>query len=119
MTEQHPIIPSLGLIAQWLDEFYDPAAPSGMAPGETTTYVATQAAQWGADQELEECCKWLVCNHNYSVDVDLLRITRRLRPSSLKKRALKELDRSVHPDGAELSRTQVYLIRRALKQLDD
>jgi len=41
------------------------------------------------------------------------------KPTSLKEQALNELNLIADPDGAELSRTQVELIRRALEQLND
>jgi hypothetical protein len=45
MTDQHPITPPPELIAKWIMEATEPS------------YVPTQAARWGADQELDACCK--------------------------------------------------------------
>lgn len=59
MTENHPITPPPELIGQWLEEFFGPETMPGMAPGEVSLHIATQAARWGADQELEACCEWL------------------------------------------------------------
>ena len=53
--------------------------------------VATQAAQWGADQELEACIEWLFLN-GYDVTSNRLRIARRPQPPSLKEQALEQLD---------------------------
>lgn len=47
MTEQHPITPPPSLVQQWMD----------LPLSEEECLVV--AAQWGADQELEACCKWL------------------------------------------------------------
>jgi len=58
------ITPPRELISQWLDEFYDPAAPSGIIPDELTIHIVTQAAQWGADQELDACVKWSIDNQH-------------------------------------------------------
>jgi hypothetical protein len=63
-------------------------------------YIATQAARWGADQELEACCEWLAClpsnwvstAQELSLDI---RAARRPKPPSLKEQALKEL-RVIH-----------------------
>jgi hypothetical protein len=80
--------------------------------------TATELAQQIADQELEACCEWLderaVLN-----GATALRTARRPRPPSLKEQALSELNLTADPNGAELSLTQVELIRRALEALDD
>ena len=52
-------------------------------------WLATRAAQWGADQELEACCKLL--EYNFMPDSSSLRATRRPKPPSLKEEALAEL----------------------------
>lgn len=54
-NQQHPITPPPKLIKQWVSEFYN----TTIAPGEVSIDIATKAAQWGADQELEACCEWL------------------------------------------------------------
>jgi hypothetical protein len=56
MMMTNPITPPPELVKQWASEFYG----TTIAPGEAAIYVATQAAQWGADQELEACCEWLL-----------------------------------------------------------
>jgi hypothetical protein len=77
--------------------------------GPFAVYIATQAAQWGADQELEACCEWLdervVLNGSTA-----LRHARRPKPPSLKEQALAALK----DDDID-----VYLIRRALEALPD
>ena len=51
MTD-HPITPPPELVQQWVTEIYGaPVARRGCV-----TDIATRAAQWGADQELEACC---------------------------------------------------------------
>jgi hypothetical protein len=52
-NQQHPITPPPKLLKQWRDE-----APTqfGLA---REAYLTTQAAQWGADQELEVCYGWV------------------------------------------------------------
>ena len=77
-------------------------------------YIATQAAQWGADQELEACCKWLPKLPPWSAD-DLHR-HRRPKPPSLKEQALEAQQRMW--DGTS-NHDDWNLIRRALEALDD
>ena len=109
MTENHPITPPPELVQQWAD----------MLASRSDQAVFTMAAQWGADRELEACCEWLECNYNYPEAGTPLRAARRPKPPSLKEQALSELNLTADPDGAELSRTQVELIRQALEALDD
>jgi hypothetical protein len=49
MTNEHPITPPPELVHQWV----------GMLASMSDQAVFTMVAQWGADQELEACCKWL------------------------------------------------------------
>lgn len=56
MTEQHPITPPPELLQQWAIDYW---GNPGESIGEGEKYIATQAARWGADQELEACCEWL------------------------------------------------------------
>ena len=86
-----------------------------------TEHIATRAAQWGADQELEACCAWLDSYHaiGHSPVVAQLRAARRPKPPSLKEQALLQLDTlnadlAMHGMGCDLSQ-----VRRALEQLDD
>jgi hypothetical protein len=79
MTQDYPkpIAPPPELVQQWAD----------MIATHTDTAVFGAAAQWGADQELEACQRWLV-------EMDLpgfacqLRARRRPKPPSLKEQAL-------------------------------
>jgi hypothetical protein len=116
MTQEHPITPPPELIQQWWDgthgAFYEFEA------------VATQAARWGADQELEACCEWLV-NEGHEYEHVALRDARRPKPS-LKKQALETLcSMQIDPcwinginTNADLM-SKYDIIRRALEQLDD
>ena len=54
--------------------------------------VFSEVAQWGADMELEACCKWLN-EHGYDTTAFLkLRTARRPKPPSLKEYALETLN---------------------------
>jgi hypothetical protein len=69
---QHPITPPPELVQQWRHSWL----PSH---GEFVDYVATQSAQWGADQELEACCEWLD-DASLHLDGSYLRAARRPSP---------------------------------------
>jgi hypothetical protein len=119
MTQQHPITPPPELVREW----YHEANLSG-APYEDSfpniayeQHIATRAAQWGADQELEACCALM---DDWGLDGEDLMLCRRPKPPSLKEQALEQLDgiRTVFrvSHGGDL----VYdIILRALEQLDD
>jgi hypothetical protein len=55
MTDQHRITPPPELVLQWIGEFFDCTAGGELSDSER--FLATRAAQWGADQELDACCK--------------------------------------------------------------
>jgi hypothetical protein len=104
----HPITPPPELIEEWIEQF----------KGDHPIYIATQAAQWGADQELEACCLWL--NGGSKIDYDtaaLLRAARRPEPPSLKEQALKELQMAY--DTSDISMVHLDTIRRALESIND
>ena len=86
MSNQRPIVPSPKQVDQWFND----AVGSASLLNSTPKYcIATQAAQWGADQELEACCEWIDPN---SVMAGELRNARRPKPPSLKEQALEQLD---------------------------
>jgi hypothetical protein len=83
----------------------------------TTKYdLARQAAQWGADQELEECCEWLD-QEGWSGESRQLRTARRPKPATLKEQSLKHLE-VMERDGHYLPEI-LQDLRRAVEQLDD
>jgi len=113
------ITPPRELISQWLDEFYDPAAPSGIIPGELTIHIVTQAARWGADAELEACCKYITACGCTGIS-NSLRTARRPKQPSLKEQAMQAWCRfqaSDHTTADEMM-SDFTTIRRALEQLD-
>ena len=107
MTNQHPITPPLELVHQWVD----------MLSSRSDQAVFNLAVQWGADQELEACCKWLECNYNYP-QANPLRVARRPKPPSLKEQAL-ELAKPAGTAGAYVTfgPEELDTIRRALEAL--
>jgi hypothetical protein len=112
MTNQHPITPPPELVKQWIENWYR----SKVKHTEIYSFLAACGAQWGADQELEACCHEV---QNMYSGGSRLRAARRPKPPSLKEQALEELNLTADPNGAELSRTQVDLIRRALESIND
>ena len=112
------ITPPPELVHQWHKEACkDPYHGGTFFESKTLKHVATQAAQWGADQELEACCEWTAIVGG----ADALRAARRPKPPSLKAQALGALGRfntNTHTRADEM--TQDFdLIRRALENLDD
>ena len=107
MTDNnHPITPPPELVQQWMQE------ASGQPPGPDARVIATLAARWGADQELEACCEWLEdhdCDDPQEV-AKRLRAARRPKPLSLKEQALLLCNDYIDPEG---------IIRRALESLPD
>ena len=120
MTQQNPITPPPELVQQWTRE-YDRMDPRpNIEP-----FIATRAAQWGADQELAACCRQLTDPEWYDEIKNLrgpfraaeLRAARRPKPPSLKEQALALVEQ--HEDGWRPSPKDWDTIRRALEQLDD
>ena len=115
MTDQHPITPPPELLDQWLAEW----ASNDEVTGPQVEYVATQAARWGADQELEACCADIHTIHGQH-RADWLRWMRRPKTPSLKEQALEvlnEIESGKH--GWLRVFDKLNTIRRALEQLDD
>lgn len=112
MMTNHPITPPPELVQQWIKGW-------DHTDGSTNTeHVAAQAAQWGADQELEACCEWLgqkVLLQHQSDVVPALRDARRPKPLSLKEQALETLK---YPKDF-WSEAEVDTIRLALEALSD
>ena len=76
--------------------------------------IATKAAQWGADQELEACCEWIPELTPW--DAEQLRAARRPKPQSLKEQALEVVT------GLEKRwdlQCDLTLLRRALEALPE
>jgi hypothetical protein len=117
MTELKITPPPPELVQQWYNQASKLNEPF-------ITYIATRAAQWGADQELEACCEWLerwdTCEGERLAS--LLHEGRRPKPPSLKEQALAKTTAILDdPNRALLIevRETLELNRRALEQLDD
>jgi len=109
LTNQRPIKPPLELVSRWSATIYGVTEDDN----ERDFYIATQAARWGADQELDACCEWV--SNELSPDiVDMVRAARRPKPPSLKTQALDELASAERLYPADWS-----TVRRALEALPD
>jgi hypothetical protein len=111
MTQEHPITPPPELIKQWWDNthgaFYEFEA------------VATQAARWGADQQLEMDATWVALQTSNQMSSKRLIAEMRPKPPSLKKLALATLDDAILRGDCITISDALPILRRALEQLDD
>jgi hypothetical protein len=99
MTDQSfPITPPTELVQQWLcssDYLWGPLEQTSITiTANRLQSIATQAAQWGADQEMEACCKSLY-NRFESQQAQFLAQELRdwLRAARRLEEALEELER--------------------------
>ena len=120
MTEQqHPIIPPPELRRLWAQQAQrmDPWDPVAWLE-----HVSTQAARWGADQELEACCEWLRSKDILEPAIEALRAARRPKPPSLAEEALAKTE-AILNDPSRVLLTEVRealeLNRRTLKRLQE
>ena len=119
MTDNnHPITPPPELVLQWLED-----APEDGELG-ISKHIATQAAQWGADCELEACCDWFQEFYKTESwvkhDLKHFRAARRPKPSSLKEQALQALAHLENGAHCSMDTTEsAHYIRRALESLPD
>ena len=87
-NQQHPITPPPELVQQWWEE----ADQYQDDPKTYFDYVATEAAQWGADKELLACGNYLKqCAAWEEEDVIEFYNYRRPKPPSLKERLSKAI----------------------------
>ena len=80
------------------------------------THVATQAARWGADTELDACCEWFIRDWTDIETADKLRATRRPKPPSLKEQSLALIDK-IQASKQAWDISELDLVRRALESL--
>ena len=79
--------------------------------------VFSLVAQWGADQELDECCMWITREKSVLI-AEELGIARRPKPPSLKEQALTALSHLLSGSAQTLDTTEAeFYIRRALEAL--
>jgi hypothetical protein len=103
----NPITPPPELLQLWFEQHY--------AYNKGLNELLIEVARYGADQELEACCKLL--EYNFMPDSGSLRAARRPKPPSLKERALALVEQ--HEEGWRPSPKDWDTIRRALEALPD
>jgi hypothetical protein len=124
MTDQqnHPITPPPELVQQWVAESWH-VQPRELRVAVSDIHIAAQAAKWGSDQQLEECCEQLKSIPSplgipFGVMAsNALRAARRPKPPSLKEQALIELGDVYNRD--KIDDVTYDTIRKALEALDD
>jgi hypothetical protein len=106
------ITPPAELVQQWRDSWIDAKVKHyGLVD-----FIATQAAQWGADQELKACEMYLAQSPYPSWAKDI-RAARRPKPPTLNSIALQMLG-TIERDAHYLPEI-TDTIRKALQQLND
>ena len=81
MTQSHPVVPTKYLIDAWCQQY--------SRQGKSFSELLIEAAQWGADIELEECCALFksnsVCGTKFQREssVRALRNKRRPKPKEV------------------------------------
>ena len=111
---EHPITPPPELVQQWIAESASEHHPT--VAYSLVGLLATAAARWGADQELEACCEWIPKKTPW--DAEQLRADRRPQPPSLRKQAYDALDTYIYGEPDPKDKERIYnTIRRALEAL--
>ncbi len=115
------ITPPPELVQQWVAEY---AAHRPELPEQV--YIATRAAQWGADQELEACLRLVEIDAGEDAYdfARYIRAARRPKPQSLKEQAMQALCRFMASEGHEDCTEEEVAddfttIRRALEALPE
>ncbi len=125
MTDQHPITPPPELVKQWrnLPEYASQLRAMSMVTITTEKLqdIATQAARWGADQQLLACGKYLEqCAAWEEEDVTEMYNYLRPKPPSLKEQALGALYTvAIGTDDTKEFTQGIETIKQALESLPD
>jgi hypothetical protein len=119
MTNQHPITPPIELVQQWLGIYFGTTVTGELSNVEIA--LATQAARWGSDTELEACCEWFQEFYKTESwvkhDLKHFRAARRPKPPTLNSIALQMLS-TIERDAHYLTEI-TDTIRRALEALSN
>ena len=111
MTTTNSFVPPPELVMQWWDRTL-------LGNFHEFESIATQAAQWGADQELEACVNYIDNNMSGNKAREF-RAIRRPKSLSRKEQALEAIGRLcasvIHDD----LKDDAAIVRRALEQLPD
>ncbi|NBX48421.1 hypothetical protein EBT25_00420 [bacterium] len=110
MNQDSLFKPTPELMQEWLTKW---KAKRATVPYDE--FFATEAARWGADQELEACCNWISMHTTW--DANRLRIARRPEPTSLKERAITIVENLIICE--HLSKQDETTLLDALESLPD
>ena len=110
----HPLTPPLELVQQWGHDANLSGVPHNDEHWAYEQHIATRAAQWGGDQELEACLRLVEIDGGEDA-YDFARYIRAARrpPPSLKEQALAELVDAYDED--KIDDSTYDTIRRALE----
>ena len=111
---EHPITPPPELVQQWAISSPIQCSDESWA---YELFIAHQAAQWGADQELGACREWTTVWIS-APEASELYAARRPKAPSLKKQAYGALDTYIYGEPNPKDKERTYnTIRRALEAL--
>ena len=113
-NNEHPITPPDELVKQWVTEVWHEGTPARLSLSDM--HIATQAARWGADMELDACCEYMH-HEDFHGFAQELRAARRQKPPSLKKQALEILN--LGHEGWGLANDDWQTLRCALEALPE
>lgn len=120
------ITPPPELVGEWLcseDYLSDASTFSSMTiTSSRLQNVATRAARWGADMEVEACCQWLSLQ-GYDLVAAKFRAARRPKPPSLAGEALAELkeimDELHEATGSGFTASAIHRALERLQELEN
>ena len=107
-----PITPPLELVQQWSD-----IKPMEDAVVQNWVKIATQAARWGADQELEACEKWVAVWIS-APEASQLYAARRPKVPSKAESALNALEHILRHSQTDHGANTIRLALEQLKKLE-
>lgn len=117
---EHSLTPSRELVQQWVDIWHKVKVKHV----HIDVFVATQAANWGADKQLERDAEWLNQNALNEAHLKIMPVGESLKeamrspaPSKLKRKALEEVAGAVA--GGNITPERGTYIRRALELIPD
>ena len=113
MTTEPMFTPPPELVKEWASAFYG----TTIAPGEAAIDIATQAARWGADQELEACYQWVTHELERPGAAICLREERRPKPPSLKETLLARVAR-IPGEGADAAYLRHWVDNESQRLVD-
>ena len=109
-NNNHPITPPSQLVTEWWNEC---TATSDNLIGQ----LATQAARWGSDQELDACVEWIRQQGYHPCVHKDLRADRRPKPPSLKEMLLVRVAR-IPGEGADSAFLHHWLENESQRLVD-